>query len=128
MFLARWRVDLGLGPGQDGIVQQSNRRTAVKFFDQTARFYREREVSGKHRVRGYRRKLAVSYRRATDVATETPMTKKKKRWSELTAEELSAATKPFDDPSYQPAALRPSKKEVASLRQVQRKFPRRPKQ
>ena len=49
------------------------------------------------------------------------MTKKKKRWSELTAGELAAATKEFDDPNYQPAAVRPSKKDVASLRRVQRK-------
>lgn len=35
---------LGAGPGQDGIVLQSDRRTAVKFFDRPARFDRELEV------------------------------------------------------------------------------------
>jgi hypothetical protein len=45
---------LGLGPGQDGIVLQSNRRTAVKFFDQTARFYRELEVYQTLRAKGIR--------------------------------------------------------------------------
>lgn len=43
---------LGLGPGQDGIVMQSDRRTAVKFFDQTARFHRELEVYQTLRDRG----------------------------------------------------------------------------
>src|SRR4051794_30336639 len=35
---------LGLGPGQDGIVFQTNRFTAVKLFDQPTRYFRELEV------------------------------------------------------------------------------------
>jgi hypothetical protein len=45
---------LGLGPGQDGIVLQSNRRTAVKFFDQTGRFHRELKVYQTLRAKGIR--------------------------------------------------------------------------
>jgi hypothetical protein len=45
---------LGLGPGQDGIVLQSSRRTAVKFFDQTARFTREVKVYQTLRTKGIR--------------------------------------------------------------------------
>jgi hypothetical protein len=55
-FEARYDVillhPLGLGPGQDGIVLQSNRRTAVKFFDQTGRFRRELEVYQTLRAKG----------------------------------------------------------------------------
>jgi len=49
------------------------------------------------------------------------MTKKNKRWSELTTTELAAATKALDDPNYQPPALKPSAKELAQLRRVQAK-------
>lgn len=35
---------LGLGPGQDGVVLQSTRLTAVKFFDRPERYARELEV------------------------------------------------------------------------------------
>jgi len=49
------------------------------------------------------------------------MTKKKKRWSELAVDELAAATRVFDDPNYQPPALQPSKRDLDSLRHVQRK-------
>jgi hypothetical protein len=45
---------LGLGPGQDGIVMQSNRRTAVKFFDRPARYSRELEVYHVLRGKGIR--------------------------------------------------------------------------
>jgi hypothetical protein len=35
---------LGSGPGQDGFVMQSDRATAVKFFDRIERFQRELQV------------------------------------------------------------------------------------
>jgi hypothetical protein len=50
---------LGPGPGQDGFVMQSTRRTAVKFFDRAARYVRELEVyrvlesKGIHSVAGH---------------------------------------------------------------------------
>ena len=49
------------------------------------------------------------------------MTKKPKRWSEMTTAELAAATKEFDDPNYHPVARKPSKRALAQLRRVQRK-------
>ena len=49
------------------------------------------------------------------------MTRKPKRWSEMTTAELAAATRIFDDPDYQPPTLKPSKKELAQLRRVQAK-------
>jgi hypothetical protein len=45
---------LGLGPGQDGVVFQSNRMTAVKFFDRPDRFVRELEVYRVLRAKGIR--------------------------------------------------------------------------
>lgn len=49
------------------------------------------------------------------------MIKKNKRWSEMTTPELALATKAFDDPDYQPPALKPSRKELAQLRRLQAK-------
>ena len=49
------------------------------------------------------------------------MSSKQKRWSQMTTEELAAATKQFDDPNYNPPALNPSKRQLAQLRRVQRK-------
>jgi len=49
------------------------------------------------------------------------MTKKKKRWSTLNTEELAAATREFDDPNYHPPARKPSARQLAQLRRVQRK-------
>ena len=49
------------------------------------------------------------------------MIKKNKRWSTLTTEELAAATREFDDPNYNPPARKPSARELAKLRRVQRK-------
>ncbi|HEY2587945.1 MAG TPA: hypothetical protein VGI81_19535 [Tepidisphaeraceae bacterium] len=46
---------------------------------------------------------------------------KQKRWSELSTEELAAATREFDDPAYNPPARKPSARELAELRRVQRK-------
>jgi hypothetical protein len=46
---------------------------------------------------------------------------KQKRWSELTSEELAAATRAFDDPAYNPPAQKPSARDVAELRRAQRK-------
>jgi hypothetical protein len=40
----RLSVPLGAGPGQDGFVLLSDRRSAVKFFDRSERFARELEV------------------------------------------------------------------------------------
>jgi predicted DNA binding CopG/RHH family protein len=49
------------------------------------------------------------------------MSTKQKRWSELNVDELAAATKQFDDPNYNPPALKPTKEQLAQLRRVQRK-------
>lgn len=49
------------------------------------------------------------------------MKTERKRWSEMTTEELAAATKQFDDPNYDPPARKPSKQQLAQLRRVQRK-------
>lgn len=58
--------------------------------------------------------------RCRDATPETTM-RKNKRWSELTKEELAAATRQFDDPNYNPPARKPSKRQLAQLRRVQRK-------
>jgi len=49
------------------------------------------------------------------------MTKKRKRWSRMTTEQLAAATKEFDDPDFNPPPQRPTPAELAQLRRVQRK-------
>ena len=49
------------------------------------------------------------------------MSTKRKRWSEMTTMELAAATREFDDPSYQPPARKPTVKELAQLRRAQKK-------
>ena len=49
------------------------------------------------------------------------MTRKSKRWSELTTDRLAAATRKFDDPNYNPPAQKPTKRDLAQLRRVQRK-------
>jgi hypothetical protein len=49
------------------------------------------------------------------------MTTKHKRWSEMTTEELGAATRSFDDPKYNPPARKPTKRQLAELRRVQGK-------
>lgn len=52
------------------------------------------------------------------------MNQHKKRWSEMTTEELAAATKEFDDPSFNPPAQKPTKRQLAQLHGVQRKAAR----
>jgi len=49
------------------------------------------------------------------------MTTKRKRWSEMTTRELAAATRKFDDRSYNPPARKPTKGQLEQLRHVQRK-------
>jgi len=49
------------------------------------------------------------------------MSIRRKRWSEMSAEELAAATHEFDDPAYDPPPLKPSGREAAALRRVQQK-------
>jgi hypothetical protein len=49
------------------------------------------------------------------------MTTKRKRWSEITTKELASATRKFDDPNYDPPARKPTKRQLAQLRRVQRK-------
>ena len=49
------------------------------------------------------------------------MIKKHKRWSEMTTQELAAATKRFDDPNYHPRARKASRGELAQLHRVQRR-------
>jgi hypothetical protein len=49
------------------------------------------------------------------------MKTKQKRWSELTSQELAAATREFDDPNFNPPAQKPSTRELADLRRIQRK-------
>jgi hypothetical protein len=51
----------------------------------------------------------------------TTMKIKQKRWSDLTTAELAAATREFDDPTFDPPALKPSARQAADLRRVQRK-------
>ncbi len=45
--------------------------------------------------------------------------KKRKRWSQMTTEELAQATKQFDDPNYDPPARKPTARQLAQLRQWQ---------
>ena len=54
-------------------------------------------------------------------AQETTMTTKRKRWSEMTTEELAAATREFDDPDYDPPAQKPTPRQLAQLRRAQSK-------
>jgi hypothetical protein len=49
------------------------------------------------------------------------MKKKQKKYWEMTTEELAEATKEFDDPSYNPPARKPTAKQLAQLRQWQRR-------
>jgi hypothetical protein len=49
------------------------------------------------------------------------MTKKRKRWTEMTTKELAAATRQFDDPNYNPPARKPSKRQLMQLRRIQSK-------
>jgi len=49
------------------------------------------------------------------------MMKPKKKWSQMTAEELAAATREFDRPDYEPAAQKPTQREMAQLHRVQRR-------
>jgi hypothetical protein len=49
------------------------------------------------------------------------MTTKRKRWSEMTTDELAAATREFDDPNFKPPVRKPSRQQVAALRRVQQK-------
>ena len=50
--------------------------------------------------------------------------RKTKRWSQMTTAELAAATEAFDDPSYHPPVLRPTRRELAQLHHVQQKAAR----
>ena len=52
------------------------------------------------------------------------MTMRRKRWSEMTADELAAATREFDDPDYDPPAQTPTRSELAQLRRAQRRTPK----
>ncbi|HVT88348.1 MAG TPA: hypothetical protein VHD56_05815 [Tepidisphaeraceae bacterium] len=49
------------------------------------------------------------------------MKAKRKRWSEMTTEELAKATKQFDDPNYDPRARKPTERQLKQLNKVQRK-------
>ena len=49
------------------------------------------------------------------------MRAKRKRWSEMTADELAAATREFDNPEFDPPTRKPSPRQLAQLRRVQRK-------
>ncbi len=49
------------------------------------------------------------------------MKTERKRWSEMTTKELASATREFDDPTYNPPARKPTKRQSAQLRRVQRK-------
>ena len=49
------------------------------------------------------------------------MTKRKKPYWEMNARELAAATRRFDDPDHNPPARKPGRKQLAQLRQWQRK-------
>jgi hypothetical protein len=46
--------------------------------------------------------------------------KKRKAYWEMTTEELAEATRQYDDPRYEPAAVRPTSAQVARLRKWQR--------
>src|SRR5689334_19775844 len=59
--------------------------------------------------------------RETPTAQETPMSAKQKRWSEMTAAELAAATRDFDEPGFNPPAQKPSGRQLAELRRIQGK-------
>src|SRR5258706_13993797 len=63
----------------------------------------------------------IDGKRETATTPETTMTTKRKRWSEMTTEELAAATKQFDDPGYDPPARKPSKRQLAQLTRAQQK-------
>jgi hypothetical protein len=54
------------------------------------------------------------------------MSKRKAYW-EMTAEELAAATKEFDDPNYNPTVVKPSSAQRAQLHRWQRKARQRTK-
>ena len=49
------------------------------------------------------------------------MSRKPKRWSDLKTQELADATREFDDPAYDPPVRKPSKRQLAQVRQLQRK-------
>jgi DNA-binding protein H-NS len=49
------------------------------------------------------------------------MTTKRKRWSDMTTQELADATHKFDDPKYNPPARKVTKQQLAQLRRVKRK-------
>ncbi len=49
------------------------------------------------------------------------MTKSRKSWSEMNAAELAAATRQFDDPTYDPPARKPTKRELAQLQRVRQR-------
>lgn len=49
------------------------------------------------------------------------MKKRKKPYWEMTADELAKATHRFDDPNFNPPAQKPAAKELAQLRQWQRR-------
>jgi hypothetical protein len=74
---------LGAGAGQDGIVMQSDRRTAVKFFDQLPRFRRELEVYQVLRDRGIR---SVAGHNVPELVLDD---------GELRAIEMSVVQRPF---------------------------------
>src|SRR5437773_1549016 len=46
---------------------------------------------------------------------------KRKRYWEMTAQELAEATRQFDDPSYDPPAVKPTARQLALLRRWRRK-------
>lgn len=58
---------------------------------------------------------------AVAATPQTTMKNKHKRWSEMTTNELAAATKEFDDPNYNPPARKPTRRQLGQLRRVQRK-------
>jgi len=49
------------------------------------------------------------------------MIKSQKRWSDMTGDELAAATREFDAPDYRPPVRKPTRREVNQLDRVQRK-------
>lgn len=52
------------------------------------------------------------------------MKRKTRRWSEMNTAQLATATRQFDDPNYDPPAQKPTKRDAAQLRRVQRKAAR----